>query len=56
MGGTGEFHREGGGDTRWSSQMGGVYPSAAENGGGLICGGRPREKGNPPSACFWHLP
>ena len=35
---------------------GGVYPSAAENGGGTHARPKVAQKRAPPSACFWHLP
>ena len=55
-----------GGDGRSSSHMrGGTRDDRPKWGGcthvplkmgGLMPGRRPRKKGNPPSACFWHLP
>ena len=35
---------------------GGVYASAAENGGDSCVAEGRAKKGTPPSACFWHLP
>ncbi len=56
MGGEWEkFIWNGGGDTRWSSQMGGCIQAPPKM-GGLMRGRRLREKGHPSSACFWHLP
>ena len=50
-----EVHLEWGGTQDDHPKWGGV-PKYRRKWGGLMRGRRPREKGHPPSACFWHLP
>ena len=51
MGGTGEFHLEWGGH-KMIIPNGGVYPSAAENGGNSCAAEGRAKKGTPPLSLF----